>query len=113
MRYGITLPDLPDVCDGCEACFTLQHALGCKKGGLVIFRHNEIRDELVHLAGKALTPSAIRDEPLIRPCRNVLEKANTCPTSCTSEKPASEDDRGDILLCSFWARGADCIVDVG
>jgi hypothetical protein len=42
MRYGITPPDLPDSCDGCEARFTLQHALGCKKGGLVIFRHNKI-----------------------------------------------------------------------
>jgi hypothetical protein len=49
--------------------FTLQHALACKKGGLVIFRHNEIRDELVNLAGKALTPSAVRDEPLIKPSR--------------------------------------------
>jgi hypothetical protein len=37
----------------------LHHALGCKKGGL---------DELVHLAGKALTPSAINNEPLICPC---------------------------------------------
>jgi hypothetical protein len=54
----------------------LQHALACKKGCLVIFCHNEIQDELVHLAGKALTPSAILDEPLIRPCCNV-EKANT------------------------------------
>ena len=42
MRYGITPPDFPATCDGCEASFTLQHALSCKKGGLVIFRHNEI-----------------------------------------------------------------------
>jgi hypothetical protein len=111
IRYGITPPDLPEVCDGCDARFTLQHALGCKKGGLVIFRHNEIRDELVHMAGKALTPSAVRDEPLIRPCRNV-EKVNTCPATQTNAKPASEDDRGDILLRGFWARGTDCIVDV-
>jgi hypothetical protein len=53
MRYGIAPPDLPDSCDGCEAQFTLQHALGCKKCGLIIFCHNEIQDELVHLAGKA------------------------------------------------------------
>jgi hypothetical protein len=66
MRYGMTPPDLPATCDGCKASFTLQHALGCKKGGLVIFHHNKIRDKLVHLAGKALTPSAIRNKPLIR-----------------------------------------------
>jgi hypothetical protein len=111
MRYGIAPPDLPASCDGCEARFTLQHALGCKKGGLVIFRHNEIQDELVHLAGKALTPSAICNKPLIHPCR-AAEKITTCPTKPTSDKPASEDDRGDILLHGFWARGTDCIVDV-
>jgi hypothetical protein len=107
MRYGIAPPDLPASCDGCEARFTLQHALGCKKGGLVIFCHNKIRDELVHLAGKALTPSAICDKHLIRPCCDA-EKITTCPTKPTSNKPASKDDR----LCSFAARGTDCIVDV-
>jgi hypothetical protein len=89
-------------CYGCDARFSLQHALGCKKGGLVIFRHNKIQDELVHMAGKALTPSAVHNKPLICPCRNV-EKVNPCPATQTNAKPASEDDRGDILLRSFWA----------
>ena len=55
MRYdGEAPPDLPARCGGCDAPFTLQDAIACKKGGLVvIFRHNEIRDELVNLAGKA------------------------------------------------------------
>jgi hypothetical protein len=111
MRYGITPPDLPATCDGCEGKFTLQHALSCKKGGLVIFRHNEIRDELVYLAGKALTPSAIRNEPLIHTGR-IADVTRPCPTSSTSSPAAGEDDRGDILLRGFWARGTDCIVDV-
>ncbi len=111
MRYGITPPDLPECCDGCEARFTLQHALGCKKGGLVTFCHNEIGDELVHLAGKALTPSAICNKPLICSCC-AAEKITTCPSKPTSDKPASKDDRGDILLCGFWARSTDCIMDV-
>ncbi len=111
MRYGITPSDLPAFCDGCDARFSLQHALGCKKGGLVIFRHNEIRDELIHLAGKAFTPSAVRDEPLIR--GRSTEKVDECPVRQTSaNQPAKEDDRGDILLRGFWARGTECIVDV-
>ena len=39
------------------------------KGGLVHLRHNEIRDELAYLASQALSPSAVRDEPLINPGR--------------------------------------------
>jgi hypothetical protein len=77
----------------------------------VIFCHNKIQDELVPMAGKALTPPAVRDEPLIRPCHNV-EKNNTCPATQTNTKPASEDNRGDILLCGFWACGTDCSVDI-
>jgi hypothetical protein len=43
MRYGLVPPDLPLTCDGCNAPFTLQHALlCCKKGSLVISRHNKI-----------------------------------------------------------------------
>jgi hypothetical protein len=116
MRYGLVPPDLPQKCDGCDAPFTLQHALCCKKGGLVISRHNEIRDELIHMAGKAMTPSAIRDEPLIRTGR-VAEKTMTCPTIGIDSKlkendVTGESDRGDLLLRGFWARGTDCIVDV-
>jgi hypothetical protein len=58
-----------------------------------------------------LTPSAIHDEPLIHPC-HATEKVNICPANPTSAKPANEDNRGDILLCSFWGHGTDCIVNV-
>jgi hypothetical protein len=115
MRYGDTPSDLPASCDGCQACFTLQHALDCKKGGLVIFCHNEIQDKLVHMAGKAMTPSAICDEPLVHPGR-VTESVKTPPTTCTPNQspgtPATGEDCGDLLLQGFWARGTKCIVDV-
>jgi hypothetical protein len=110
MRCGVR-------CDGCDAPFTLQHALACKKGGLVIFRHNESRDELVNLAaGKALTHSAARDEPLIKPS-HVKEKEKDAPITDTSQKKteqtaAGEDDRGDLLVRGFWAKGTDCMLDV-
>jgi hypothetical protein len=34
------------------------------------------------------------------------------PTHPTNDKPASKDDRGDILLPGFWACSTDCIVDI-
>jgi hypothetical protein len=52
-----------DGCDGCDARFTLQHALGYKKGGLVIFRHNEIREEQEHMAEKAMNPLRCATNP--------------------------------------------------
>ena len=65
LRYGTTPPDLPHRCDGCGACFSVEHALQCKKGGLVTARHNELRDELGSLAAMAFTPKAVCNEPMI------------------------------------------------
>jgi hypothetical protein len=56
--------------------FSVPHALECKKGGLVISRHNEIRDELSDLASKALSPSPVRDEPKIHTCRSPEVKSD-------------------------------------
>jgi hypothetical protein len=48
---------------------TIDHALNCKKGGLVIARHNKVKDELGFLATLATSPNAVRDKPLIFPGR--------------------------------------------
>jgi hypothetical protein len=56
--------------------FNVRHALECKKGGLVISRYNEIRDELSDLASKAPSPSVVRDEPKIITCRNSEVKSD-------------------------------------
>ena len=65
MRYGLELVGLPKKCDGCGAKFSVEHALACKKGGLVTVRHNEVRDELAYLATLATNSSRVRGEPLI------------------------------------------------
>ncbi len=65
LRYARSPGDLPVHCDGCDAKFSIRHALECKVGGLIILRHNEVNDELGDLASKAMTPSAVRAEPLI------------------------------------------------
>ena len=63
LSYGLEPPDLPMHCDGCVARFTISHALDCKKGSLVTACHNEFRDGVAYLAGKAFTPAHVRDNP--------------------------------------------------
>ena len=53
LRYCRPSLGLPANCDGCNAPFSLEHALDCKKGGLVIQRHNEVRDALGDIATMA------------------------------------------------------------
>lgn len=64
LRYGKLPLNLPDKCDGCGGEVSLQHLLDCKRGGLVIQRHNEIRDSLGDLC--ALSFPAIVREPVVR-----------------------------------------------
>jgi hypothetical protein len=64
LRYRRPLLSVPSNCDGCGAPFTLSHALDCKRGGLIIVRHNEIRDAFGDLANIAW-PNVIR-EPVVR-----------------------------------------------
>ena len=52
IRYCLEIRGLNRKCDGCGKVNDLRHALKCKKGGLIIARHNEIRDEVDHLARK-------------------------------------------------------------
>ena len=65
LRYGLDPPYLPTYCDGCNAKFTICHALDFNRGSLVTTRHNELLYGVADLAGKAFTPSHVRDDPLI------------------------------------------------
>ena len=75
---GIDPPDLPTYCYGCQAKFSISHSLDCKNGGLVTERHNDIRDGVADLSGKAFTPSHVCDDPphLLRSLREEDEGHN-------------------------------------
>jgi len=67
-RYGKVAHDHPAKCDGCGEKFSVQHALSCKIGGLVWYRHEEVKIELIHLAKRAMTGmGAVQNEPEIFP----------------------------------------------
>jgi hypothetical protein len=65
LRYARSPPRLHATCDGCGQNFTINHALKCKAGGLIISRHNEFRNCNADLLGKSgLTQ--IKIEPFIK-----------------------------------------------
>jgi hypothetical protein len=64
LRYNRPLLKVPSFCDGCGQPFNIAHALKCKRGGLIIRRHNEVRDAIGDLS--ALLWSSIRREPIVR-----------------------------------------------
>ena len=87
LRYSLQPLSLPSCCDGCNKPFSIDHALTCKTGGLVILRHNELRDEYQCLAQWAYSNSAVWEEPLINP---------TFTQDPTSHQITALGDRGDL-----------------
>jgi len=64
LRYRKPLLNVPSSCDGCGAPFSLDHALICRKGGLIIQHHNEVRDAVGDLA--SLVWGQVVSEPVVR-----------------------------------------------
>jgi hypothetical protein len=115
LRYGRCPGDIPSLCDGCGQKSSVEHLLHCMKGGNVILRHNEVRDEVADLASKAFIPSAIRNEPLIHlSCPAVKMPALVPnPPAVTRNLHKNQGElRGDLLIRGLWAHGTDCIIDV-
>ena len=64
LRYDWPIPDKPSICV-CGSLFTVDHAMICKRGVLVIQRHNEIRDLQAELLDMACYD--VQVEPALRP----------------------------------------------
>ena len=117
-RYGLEPLDLPTYCDGCQVKFSTSHALDYKKGGLVTARHNELRDRVSDLAGKAFTLSHVRDNPLIYSGHAVKRKkaapARAGGTSTLSDvkPPEVTEQKRHLLIRDHWQQGKDSVHDM-
>ena len=65
-RYNINPSNLHIICNGCLQTFYVNHALIRRNRGLVITRHNAIRDKIIHPDRQYLPPGYIHREPLIQ-----------------------------------------------
>ena len=107
LRYGFQPAALPKRCDGCQQKFSVEHALSCRKGGLILLRHNEVAEEWSRMCSAAHTPSAVSHEPLIPTSEDRMQVGAAAGT--TTVPPES---RGDIGCRGFWKRGTTAIFDV-
>ena len=136
-RLGLTPLCLPTDCNGCGAPFSAEHACQCKIRGLITLRHNILADDWGNLCGKALTPSAVSNEPIIhtgryligrgegaRRAREEATKEATQACIARGEDPAEggqhehmygapgDDNRGDKGVVEFWKERQMTIFDV-
>ena len=95
IRYRKPLLNVPDICDGCSAPFSLSHALSCRKGGLIIRRHNEVRDAVGDLS--SLLWNQIKKEPVIREADDVI---------------GSPALIGDLAIRGVWMPQVEALFDV-
>jgi hypothetical protein len=72
IQYRKPAFNLPSTYDGCGEPFNIDHALCCRRGGLIIRRHNEVRDVLGDMMETAWG-CCIR-EPIILGCPESSER---------------------------------------
>jgi hypothetical protein len=80
--------------------------MSCKKGGMVLLRHNDVAAEWHHLCAQTLTPAAVSDEPLIHQGRDGAAWAGTKGAEVMPET------QGDVAVHGFWRQGATAIFEI-
>ena len=96
LRYYRPIVALPAMCDGCGDPTSVNHALNCRKGGLIIRRHNEVRDALGEILAMAYGNQIIK-EPII------------------SEADVSKNTPGlvaDLAVRGLWQYQSEALLDI-
>ena len=100
LRYDWEIADLPAMCI-CGDLFTVDHAMVCRHGGLIIQRHNEIRDLEAEMLRMVCTD--VETEPVLQEItgEELNRGANKAP-----------DARLDVHARGFWDRQQSAFFDV-
>ena len=100
LRYDWPIPDNPSVCV-CGSMFTVDHAMICHRGGLIIQRHNEIRDLQAELLDMVCYD--VQVEPALQAItgEELARGTNQAP-----------DARLDVHCRGFWERQRAAFFDI-
>ena len=116
LRYNLSPQGMQCQCDGCNSAMTVEHALSCKKGGLVHARHDLLRNEFHNLCCEATMPSLCVREPNIylrtRQPRQRASRGSSTPTALPPQTPTTTEERGDVGCIGFWRSGRETIFDI-
>ena len=136
LRYGLIPEDIPATCNGYGQKFSIEHALSCPKGGLVLARNNDVGKEWGALGPRALVPSAITYEPKINSRTVQGEKTGAGARQEGGESDGGTDtvgrtvnraailigqlrkvvvpaeSRADVSAHGFWKRGTTTMFDI-
>ena len=116
LRYNFSPQGMQTHCDGCNSAMTVEHALSCKKGGLVHARHDELRNALHNMCCEATSSSRCSREPKIHMRahhgRQRAPRGTSTPTAIPPQTPNTTEERGDVGCFGFWADGRETIFDL-
>ena len=101
LRYGWRPSGMPSLC-ACGNRNGVEHALGCSKGGIVIRRHNGIRDVTASLLQKVT--QNVETEPFLQPLAGEVFRGRCSNTG---------NEAGvDVKCTGFWNPCQDAFLDV-
>uniref|UniRef100_A0A8D8SFY5 Uncharacterized protein n=2 Tax=Cacopsylla melanoneura TaxID=428564 RepID=A0A8D8SFY5_9HEMI len=92
LRYGHEIP-LSQRCDGCDLQMDMNHALNCKKGGLVKYGHDNLCDDGAQLAKLAF--QCVNREPVIQEADGIHTPALIA----------------DVKIVGLWENGRTAFLD--
>lgn len=106
-RYNMRPEFIPKYCDGCGKEASINHILNCRIGGLIICRHNEVKNELINIGIKAFGLNSICDKSLTNPITDGNNNNNQ-----NTNTNNNNNNRADIMMRRLWERGTDGQIDV-
>ena len=100
LRYDWEITAIPAICT-CGGLFTVDHAMVCRRGGLIIQRHNEIKDLEAEMLRMVCTD--VETEPVLQEITG--EELNRG----TNKAP---DAQLDVHVRGFWDRQQSAFFNV-